>query len=189
MVLTTSNEGGTTSTVAVSMSSPGGLNAMGVRMVYQSSDVKAAKATSASSATTTATGTRSSAGATSSSGAEGGSSGGLSTGATVAIAVVVVVLAIAAVVGAFFWMRKRKQRQQYGAVRPASPAPAPDTEPKLGSGYYDPKSTQELSGIGVRGNRDQSQELVELGQENRPSEMPQHYVDPVELPAGDGWRR
>lgn len=170
------SDGGSTSTAAVSMGSPGGINALGVRMVYQSSDLAAVSATT-TAASTSVTNT----GAASHGSDE--SSAGLSTGVIVAIAVIIPVVVIAVAAGLFFFIRKRKQAQKaqqageggagtpqdygkngYSAVAPGS------------GGYYDPKSSpappSEVSGVGAYGVRNQQQELVELGQHQTPVELP-----------------
>lgn len=174
VVSVTLSEDGTTSTEAVTMGSPGGINALGVRMVYQSSDVAAA------SGTNTATST----GATNT-GAAGGtddSSAGLSTGVTIAIAVIVPVVVIAIAAGLFFFIRKRKQAQK--AQQPGEAAEGmPRDYNKNGysavatgaGGYYDPKSPappSEVSGVGAYGVKNQQQELAELGQQEAPVELP-----------------
>lgn len=176
----TQSDDGTTSTSAVSMSSPGGINALGIRMVYQSSDLAAASGTGGTSGTATATST----GATST-GAAGDmddSSSGLSTSAIIAIAVIIPVVLIAVAAGLFFFIRKRKQAQKaqqqgegaagtmdgyskngYSAVAPGA------------GGYYDPKSPApptEVSGVGAYGVKNQQQELAELGHQEPPVELP-----------------
>lgn len=196
---------GTTSTVAETMASPAGLNALGVRMVYEASDLE----TSSTSTTTTSKagaekttsngasvtdGLASStavadSGASSNNGVTGTSSG-LSTGTTVAIAVVLSVVGIIAVTVAFLWMRRRKQHQQvYDSVEANSPG-----QPSYGGGeatgnvyhgYYDPKNTPELSGTGSSGVRDQ-QPMVQLGQANAPVELP--HSNAVEMPGSTTWR-
>lgn len=190
-VSVTLSSGGTTSTVAKTMSSPGGLNAQGIRMVYEASDMStsstgstgttSASATATATGTGTGTGTSSSLAATATSTSSGSSdnSSGLSTGATAAIAVVIAVVGIGGIIGVFFWLRKRKQRrehqqqQQYGAVATGGGG----TMDYKYTGRYDPANTQELSGVGAQGVRNQQQELVELGSES-----------PVELPANDNGR-
>lgn len=174
VVSVTLSEDGTTSTEAVTMGSPGGINALGVRMVYQSSDLAAA------SGTNTATST----GATNT-GAAGGtddSSAGLSTGVTIAIAVIVPVVVMAIAAGLFFFIRKRKQAQK--AQQPGEAAEGmPRDYNKNGysavatgaGGYYDPKSPappSEVSGVGAYGVKNQQQELAELGQQEAPVELP-----------------
>lgn len=83
-------------TKTVLMKGSDGLNAYGLRMIYDSGDL--ATTTTTSSATSTTTNSNSS------------DEGGISTGAIVAIAVVIPVVAIAILIGIFFWYRRRKQR-------------------------------------------------------------------------------
>ncbi|KAI3394997.1 hypothetical protein diail_1886 [Diaporthe ilicicola] len=179
----TQSEDGTTSTAAVSMESPGGINALGVRMVYQSSDL-----TTAAGETTTTT-----SGGVTSTGAAGGdnsssssSSDGLSTGVTIAVAVIVPVVAIAVAAGLFFWMRKQKQARQAqqpgegAAGMPYDYSKGGYSDVAPGGGYYDPSKSpappSEVSGVGAYGVRNQQQELVELGQHEPPVELPaEHY--------------
>ncbi|POR32809.1 Uncharacterized protein TPAR_06999 [Tolypocladium paradoxum] len=103
---------GVTSTEMRELRSPAGLNAFGVRMVYQKTDLEA----------TTKTGStkRPDAGPTSSAGPRPSpsASSGLSTGAKVAIGVVVplVVLAILAGVLLWWWRRRRRQRAPGGPL-------------------------------------------------------------------------
>lgn len=104
-----------TSTPAVTMSGADGINAHGLRMVYESSDL--------STSTTAAT-------ATDTTSSDPGSSGGLSTGAKAAIGVVIPVVVIALAIGLFFLYRRRKQR--YGAVGAAEGAAELPTEDKTG---------------------------------------------------------
>lgn len=171
---------GTTSTAAVSLSSPGGLNALGVRMVYQSSDLTA-------TGTATATGSRSGSSNTSAATASGGSTGsggssgggGLSTGATVGIAVALSVAGIAAITGALLLMRKRRRaRPAYGAVGTGSPDPKHHAGVSPAGGYYDPKGAHEVSGVGSAGVTNRQHELTELGAGS----------PPVELPGNNEWR-
>ncbi|KAJ0122593.1 hypothetical protein J7T55_003107 [Diaporthe amygdali] len=182
-VKVTQSADGTTSTAAVSMESPGGINALGVRMVYQSSDMTtAADKTNGGSGTSTAT----SSGATSTTDSGSGSSAGLSTGVTIAIAVIIPVVAIAVAAALFFWIRKRKQAQR---AQPSEGAGTSYDYSKngysavaAGGGFHDPKSSpappSEVSGVGAYGVRNQQQELVELG----------HQQPPVELPAEHQYR-
>lgn len=62
---------------------------------------------------------------------------------------------------------RRGSKTRYSAVAPGA------------GGYYDPKSPSppsEVSGVGAYGVRNQQQELVELGQQGPPVELPaQHY--------------
>lgn len=177
-------DGGSTSTAAVSMSSPGGINALGVRMVYQSSDLAAASAaTTATTAASTGATNTGTAGVGGDEGGDNSSGTGLSTGAIIAIAVIIPVVVIAVAAGLFFFIRRRKQAQQPGEGAAGGMAHDSKTgysavAPGAG-GYYDPKSPSppsEVSGVGAYGVRNQQQELVELGQQSPPVELPaQHY--------------
>lgn len=175
--ITQSDEaGGTTSTSAVSMTSPGGINALGIRMVYQSSDLAAASGTS--TATSTGATNTGSAG-----GEDNGSGAGLSTGVTIAIAVIIPVVVIAVAAGFFFFIRKRKQAQR-GQQPGEGAAGMPQDYSKTGysavapgaGGYSDssksPAPPSEVSGVGAYGVRNQQQELVELGQREPAVELP-----------------
>lgn len=172
---------GTTSTAAVSVSSPGGLNALGVRMVYQSSDLSITSASNTGAATTTASTSASTSTSSTGSGSSGGG-GGLSTGATVGIAVALSVAGIAAVTGAFLLMRKRRRpRAPYDAVvGEGSPDPKHHGgTPSPAGGYYGPpKDAHEVSGVGSAGVTNRQHELSELGAGS----------PPAELPGNDAWR-
>ncbi|KAL2021883.1 hypothetical protein VTK56DRAFT_6478 [Thermocarpiscus australiensis] len=125
-VTLTLSDRGTTSTAVTTMTSPEGLNAYGVRMVYESTDVATTTTTAGSSTSTMQTG-----------GVGGGSemttsptmptqsssgSGGLSTGGIAAIAVVVPVVVLALLGGLLFWLwRKRKRGDEQQHDRPELP--------------------------------------------------------------------
>ena len=95
---------GTTSTVSQSVFSPLGVNAYGVRMVYQSTDLATTRAQ-----TSSASQTSSSASSPSPTGTSNTSS--LSLGAKIAIGVVVPVVAIGlAVLGFFLWRKRASHR-------------------------------------------------------------------------------
>lgn len=109
VILVTTVENGTTRVPAVTMRGGEGINAYGLKMIYEDADV---------SATTTAETTRETSAATSEVPEEtSSSSSGISTGAKVAIGVVIPVVVIAVLLGVFFWYRRRKR---YGAVNGAS---------------------------------------------------------------------
>ena len=109
-VVTVNN--GITSAVEEGFTSAGGLNAFGVRMVYQSSDLETTSSTSSLSPTTgsrTTTVTTSSASGSGTPGtvAVGGSSG-MSSGAKIAVGVVIPVVVLALIGGlCWFWRRQR----------------------------------------------------------------------------------
>ena len=151
VVSMTLSESGTTSTIASTMTSPEGLNAFGVRMVHESTDLS----TSSTSATPGST-TRGSAANTSGAGQsqtasatpDSSGSGGLSTGAKAAIGVVIPVVVLGALAGFFFWWRRR--RQSYSGVHEMGGSPVAHSKEPYGSsqggaspgapygGYYDP---------------------------------------------------
>jgi hypothetical protein len=156
--VTLSSNAGRTSTVAETMTSPGGLNAYGVRMVYQASDLEAAASSSSSSASSGAAGSTTSSipnptGGGDGSGSGSGSSpatsddpaasssdssgGGLSTGAIAAIGVVVPLVVIgAALLGFALWWRRRKRLQQdMGPPPPLSEVPGSEVPGSALPGY------------------------------------------------------
>lgn len=171
----TLSDAGTTTTTAVTVGSPAGINALGVRMVYQSSDLALASGTSTAAPTgPTSTGPA---------GSDNDSGAGLSTGVIIAIAVIIPVVAIAVAAGLFLFIRKRKQAQRAGAQGQAG---MPHDYSKTGysavaagsGGFYDSKSPappSEVSGVGAYGVRNQQQELVELGQHQAPVELPAEH--------------
>ncbi|KAH6885357.1 hypothetical protein B0T10DRAFT_608547 [Thelonectria olida] len=110
-------DGSTTSlTSAVTMSGGEGINAYGIRMIYDQSDT--ATSTTAETSETSVSSSSSSQSATQTESSDDNddddddSGGGLSTGAIAAIAVVIPLVAIAALIGAWFWYRRRKQQKQ-----------------------------------------------------------------------------
>lgn len=107
----TVSDNGITSTVPGTFKAPGGLNALGVRMVYQKTDTQS---TTMTKTTTKATATRS---ISTSDPYPDDSSGGLSTGAKAAIGVAVPVVVLGLLAGLFFWWRKR---QSYNKVQASS---------------------------------------------------------------------
>ncbi|KAJ0158976.1 hypothetical protein CTA2_10539 [Colletotrichum tanaceti] len=151
----TRTDDGTVATQAVTMKNRDGVNAWGIRMVYQASDLvppttsatTTAAATSAGTATETGSGTTAAAissgtgtaaaadnTATAGSG-ESAVSEGLSQGAVIAVAVVIPVVVIAALVGLFLWWRRRKHR--YAGVKPVDTtptAPEMDGQSSVGDG-------------------------------------------------------
>lgn len=161
---------GITSTILSAMSAPGGLNAFGVRMVYESTDM--------STGPSTATGTNSP-GSTSAPPSGSNSGSGLSKGATAAIAVIIPLLAIAALVGGLMWWRRRRSR--YNVVE--SPV-SPDHKAPPGTyAYYGDEGPQ------TPGEVHQGQQLMYgrgwrdlIPQEHQLSELPPDE-HPVELPA------
>ena len=120
MPLTLSDDG-KTSTDMVGYESPGGLNAYGVRMVYQSSDLEEATMTSPPDSDGSIENSDSD---------EDG--GGLSTGAKAAIGVVVPVVVIAIAVAAFFFMRHRRKTTVPGSAAGAVAEADSKTPPVYG---------------------------------------------------------
>ncbi|KAM6520804.1 hypothetical protein FSOLCH5_005585 [Fusarium solani] len=114
VLLVTTLVSGTESTSAVTMSGGDGINAYGLKMVYEASDIASTSATTTSDTTTaeetsgTSSTTELPAETTSSGG--GGNDGGIGTGGIVAIAVVIPIVVIGALIGGFFWWRRRKNR-------------------------------------------------------------------------------
>ncbi|EFQ32617.1 transmembrane alpha-helix domain-containing protein [Colletotrichum graminicola] len=162
----TRTDGGKVATQAVTMKNRDGVNAWGIRMVYQASDLvpqtTSAVTTTAATGTTgsgttaaatgTGTGTTTGAGPT----ATGGGDGGLGIGAIIGIAVVVPVVVIAALVGLFLWWRRRKH--QYAGVKPVDTtptAPEMDGQSPMSSAYayqhqhQHPPPVQEMTGTSV----------------------------------------
>ncbi|TFA98231.1 hypothetical protein CCMA1212_010058 [Trichoderma ghanense] len=119
--MTVSN-GGTTSTVQGGFTAPGGLNAYGIRMVYQKTDTE-----TTTMATTRTSPTGSEATTATNTGLPGktseASSGGLSSGAKAAIGVGVAVpiFVVGLALGLFFWWWRR--RKQYNRVRAGQATP------------------------------------------------------------------
>ncbi|KPM41989.1 hypothetical protein AK830_g4550 [Neonectria ditissima] len=114
LVTSTSVGDGSTTTItsAVTMSGGDGINAYGLRMVYEDSDIAATSTSTSTEAETTTEATTQSRGtATATNSADDDDSGGLGTGAIVAIAVVIPLVAIAVAIGIFFCLRRRKRRQ------------------------------------------------------------------------------
>ncbi|KAM4057238.1 transmembrane alpha-helix domain-containing protein [Hirsutella rhossiliensis] len=98
-------EDGVTRTVRQGFRSPGGLNAFGVRMVHQRTDVDQSRASPTSSPSSTDTNSAS----------DGTPSPGLSTGAKVAIGVAIPVVVLALLAGALVWWRRRRQLAPAGS--------------------------------------------------------------------------
>ncbi|OAQ69920.1 transmembrane alpha-helix domain-containing protein [Pochonia chlamydosporia 170] len=125
----TTSDRGVTSVKNLGFHSPGGLNAFGIRMVYEASDLSTETKTTA---TPTGSASQSSGGAaTSNPPSDTSNSGGLSTGAKVAIGVVIPIIALAALLGAFFWWRRRKHHYQVQPQTEGKPQPQPQPRAEL----------------------------------------------------------
>jgi len=159
-----------TSSSLVPFTSPEGINAFGVRMVYESSDLITSTSSSSSSTQTsgsdTSTPSNTSVPQSSSSsqvptGTSAPGNSGLSTGAKAAIGIVIPLVVLAIFGAFFFWWRRKKQYR----VAPGSPvAPVGLTE------YYQAKP-----------------QLNEVSGETRRSELAGEYTpvrhdEPSELP-------
>jgi hypothetical protein len=150
-VIVTKSVDGRTSTVTERVTWPGGINAYGVRMVYQSTDLEI-PVTSTSTSTTLSSDGPTRTGDTSpdpsSSKNTASADTGLSTGAKAAIGVVVPLVVLGALLAALlFWRRKRKHQQQSPPMdhqQQPQPGleryPLGDQHPKppgsTGGGYY-----------------------------------------------------
>ncbi|KAK4149071.1 hypothetical protein C8A00DRAFT_19204 [Chaetomidium leptoderma] len=160
ITLTRSQDGGRTSTVTERITGNAGINAYGVRMVYQATDLEtsssSASSTAGSSTATTSTnnpGTTSTGGPTDSTSepaSEGGGGGGgsLSAGASAAIGVVVPLVVIGALVlGFLLWRRKKRQLLLQDQQQPPHPPPSsafyPPTEAAGGGGGYEQQQQQQ----------------------------------------------
>jgi hypothetical protein len=147
---------GSTSKMVKTLSGADGINALGVRMVYQATDMTTG--TPASTSRPSQTGPT-----------QGGISGlpsagpgpGLSIGATAAIGVVVPVVVIGALVGFFLLWRKRR-REAFGATE--ADAPESQVENKV---YYS-GTPQELSVPGPAVEMPGMQMVAELSDDARP---------------------
>ncbi|KXX75889.1 Phosphoinositide 3-kinase regulatory subunit 5 [Madurella mycetomatis] len=135
-----------TSIVRETFISPGGINAYGIRMVHQATDLvegtTALPETTSSSTTTTAANTP---------GPGPGSGSGLSTGATVAIGVVIPVVVLAALtIGVAWWWRTKRQRpsSEYMAAAPVSLPSEPQPEVQMKPYPGDVQQPHELSSLG-----------------------------------------
>jgi hypothetical protein len=177
LMATLSSANGVTSTSAVPFSWPEGLNAYGVRMVYESSDLSAAATTSSqtsshtssSTSSTTTTSSSTSTSSTSSPTSSGTTNAGLSIGAKVAIGVIIPVVALIALGLAFFCYRRRKQTYKPVLAHQSPSSPQDNKPPPLYGGAAGPTGTYELS---------EQQRQSELpGDQGLPNQR-----SPVELP-------
>jgi len=146
--MTLSSSSGVTSTVSVAYTPGMGLNAYGVRMVYESTDVPSTTGGSSSSSTMASSSSASGTGGSHS--GSGGTSGG-----TIAAAVVVPVVALLALGALFLWWRKRRQRNARVEVEAPSGTPkfytgVPSVEPKVGELPVEQSNRGELPGEPAR---------------------------------------
>lgn len=122
---------GVTSTVMRDFKSPGGINAFGVRMVYQRTDLETtARQTGSTNPNPDPT---ASAGPEPTSGSPPSDpDSGLSTGAKVAIGVAVPLVVLAILAGALLWWRRRRRQSALGGplykYEKAAPQPQPHAE-------------------------------------------------------------
>ena len=157
----TRSSNGRTSTTTSTLVNPGGINAFGIRMVYQSSDVVTASSSSSSSSPSSSTAANL--------GPDSAGGSGLSTGGTIAIAVVIPVAVIAAIIG-FFLLRKSRRAR---AAQPAALPAQIEENPHKPSPYYDYKPI--FAAHQYHGG--------ELPTNQASAELPASSESPVELPA------
>lgn len=162
-LLATLTVSGTTFTSSERFVSPDGLNAYGVRMVYQSTDQFPAtttkKATTTGATTTTSGNLTTSPTSSSPTGTitpTSSASPGLSTGAKTAIGVVIPVALLAILLGVFLWWRNRRRQQTTQAV-------------------------EKTSFLGFLGRQNEKAGAGEVEEQTWKSELPGESVRPTEL--------
>ena len=111
-ITVTKSDDGRTSTVLSQVQSAGGINAYGVRMVYQASDLDTATSTSSTLSTTTTPPTATPETSNPPTEAPSTDSGGLSTAAKASIGTIIPLVVLLAALGAWFFFRRRKRQQQ-----------------------------------------------------------------------------
>ncbi|KAK3292694.1 uncharacterized protein B0H64DRAFT_235117 [Chaetomium fimeti] len=183
ITVTKSADGGRTSTVNAGLTFPGGLNAYGVRMVYQASDMETATSSAASSdgsgapvptTSSTADPTGSSSPGASDDPDVADSNSGLSVGEQAAIGVVVPLAVIALLIGLALWWRRRKRQQQL----PSAAKEAPTYDYALAApGAYQPGAEH----VAPKPPGEQQQHYYYGGQP-QPHEMPTAWT-PSEMPS------
>ncbi|RDA82826.1 hypothetical protein CP532_6093 [Ophiocordyceps camponoti-leonardi (nom. inval.)] len=140
----TLSDNGVTSTVEHSFRSPGGLNAFGIRMVYQQTDVSARHGNNHPSSSSTGTSSESDDAASS---ADQGLSTGSKVAIGIAIPIVIIFLLLLAVM--LLWRRRRRRQSQ---VQPSSPTQQP----------HEKHPTQELHGENVQEMMGSNADVAEL---------------------------
>jgi hypothetical protein len=176
LLATITDTAGSVQTTAVTMQGREGINAYGVRMVYQSTDLSGIPTSSTAES-------GGSIGPSNTSTPTPQPSGGLSTGATVAIAVVIPLVVLAILGVAFFmWRRKRQNKQVSGGYTPpleeykpppssyqsGSPYQHSDmTTPASQGGYYPPPVQQQYKPYEPPAELPGSGEATELPTDNR----------------------
>lgn len=178
------------STMGVTMSGGQGINAYGLRMVYESSDLETSTSTpSSTSRQGTApdatgspfeTATDDSSSTISATGSPNAEDSGLSTGAIAAISVIIPVVLIALGLGLFFFIRRRKQQSSANAAIANHESKYPD-QPGSSPGTISYSSPQ--SGVNPRSGELYGDMAHSPYQTPAPQEMPAHSFA-VELPAG-----
>jgi hypothetical protein len=125
LAVTLSSDGGTTSTVSTQFTAPGGLNAFGIRMVYESTDLitSSASPTTSTAATTSMTSSTSLPAASTSPASKGSTPASI-----IAVAVVIPVVVLAVLGAVFLWWRKRSQPREPQGI--TSELYAKSTEPR-----------------------------------------------------------
>ncbi|KAF4965933.1 hypothetical protein FSARC_6320 [Fusarium sarcochroum] len=142
VVLITTDINGTDSATTVTMSGAEGINAFGLRMVYEPTDIPNTDASTTDASTSGATNEPAQ-----TSFEDGGNGAGISTGGIIAIAVVIPVVIIAALIGAFIWWRRRKHRSTPGILAEYTDAPK-ELPPSQGvNELYGSQAAQELPAI------------------------------------------
>ncbi|KAF9774940.1 hypothetical protein IL306_006995 [Fusarium sp. DS 682] len=152
--------GGSLTTTGITLTGSEGVNAYGIRYVYQASDLGPAS-------TTESTSTGKVAGQTSS--ADGGStvSKGLSTDGIIAVAVVVSVVTIAAVVGLLSWWRHRKRHSMQPEGETQATVPV-QRGPNAAANLQELAGQSQLQGGGTQ--------VQVLNRQGNPMELPAEYA-------------
>ncbi|KAK4193250.1 hypothetical protein QBC35DRAFT_100271 [Podospora australis] len=191
VITVTWSSGGSVSKETPTVAYPGGVNAFGIRMVHQSSDLFTASSTTATaSPTTTAqSDTQSNTaepntppGATLASISPPANNSSLGTGAIVAIGVVIPLLAILTAIGFFLWWRRRK-------ATGTADVPFAQMPPPVGHGGYPVHSDYKYVYTGTAPADPYPQEMpagtdrAEMAAGYYGSGLPSVYNTPQELPA------